>query len=170
MTNPREWFALTTMTGSEAAAAEEVVDLGIECYRPTFVREVRIGKYRIKRIVELPLLPGYLLAKVPMDSWRVVRRLKGVTGYLGANKTPCSIPNSEVGDLERRADLGIYDDVSETTKLIRGDLLDILTGPFEGMSGKFYKMDGGKVVVEIYIFGATRLVVLDSDMVRHTKC
>lgn len=78
-----------------------VVEKGIESWLPVF-REVHQWKDR-KKLVEVPVFPGYLFARF-VDSSKLrlaVRQTEGVVSILGQGDEIESVPDAEIDALQR---------------------------------------------------------------------
>ena len=168
--NPKSsWYVVHTSSGHEIRVAEtlrqrvETMNLQDKVYEllvPTQDRVIiRQGK---KAMVKEKIFPGYLLVKMVMDdpTWLAVRTTPGVTGFVGAGKTPTPLLEKEV--------LNIQKFVSSPAKRFKtrfttGEAVKITDGPFSDFLGTINEIDEqkGKVKVLVSIFGRETPVELD---------
>ena len=118
--------------------------------------EVEI-KDGVKKEKVRKMFPGYVLIEMVMsdEAWYVVRNTPGVTGFIGssgkgAKPTPLKpqeIDKVLVGMGMSRVDVDV--------ELKSGTSVDIIDGPFKGMSGKIDTIDtaNNKLNVLIDLFG-----------------
>ena len=170
--NPNEsalWYVVHTTSGHEVRVAEtlrqRVETMGLEekIYEllvPTQDRVIiRGGK---KATVKEKIFPGYLLIKMVMDdpTWLAVRTTPGITGFVGAGKTPTPLSNEEVGNIEKFISAPAK---RFKTRFSTGEAIKITDGPFSDFLGTIHEIDEekGKVKVLVSIFGRETPVELD---------
>jgi transcriptional antiterminator NusG len=164
-----KWYVVHTASGHEMRVAEtlrqRVESMGFErnvfeLLVPTQDRVViRGGK---KSTVKEKVLPGYLLVKMLMDdpTWLAVRTTPGVTGFVGAGKTPTPLSEKEVDTILKFISTPAK---RFKTRFSTGEAVKIVDGPFSGFLGSISEMDEerGKVKVLVSIFGRETPVELD---------
>ena len=94
------------------------------------------------------------------EAWYLIRNTRGVTGFVGPGSKPVPLTDDEV------AKLGIEKKSVEVNYKV-GDLVNILSGPFDGYSGIVDSIDLTKqvVVVMISMLGRETPVELDLDQI-----
>lgn len=164
-----EWYVVHTTSGHEARVSEtlrqRVESMGLEekvfeLLVPTQDKVIiRSGK---KSTVKEKIFPGYLLVKMVLDdaTWLAVRTTPGITGFVGAGKTPTPLSYDEVSNIQKfiSAPAKRY-----KTKFSVGEAVKITDGPFTDFLGTINEMDEekGKVKVLLSIFGRETPVELD---------
>lgn len=194
MADNARWFVVHTYSGYENKVAsnirtvvenrgmqDQILDVAI----PTeLVREVKATDNDMApqdisqaREVERKLFPGYVLVQVACsyrrrnefedeelamsdEAWYVIRNTRGVTGFVGPGSKPVPLTEQEV------IALGIAKKTIEVRYAV-GDLVNILSGPFDGFSGIVDSIDLEKeiVVVMISMLGRETPVELPLDQV-----
>lgn len=165
MSEPK-WYVIHTYSGYEnkvADSIEKIVenrglqDFIYEVKIPTeTVTEVKDGK---ERQYERKIFPGYVLVKmiVTDDSWFVVRNIRGVTGFVGANSTaPVPLSDKEVEAL------GVENNEVVVNFKV-GDSVNIIDGPLEGFVGVVDEIEPDKNYVKVILsmFGRETPVELE---------
>jgi len=168
--NPKAlWYVVHTTSGHEARVAEtlrqRVETMGLqenvfELLVPTQDRIViRSGK---KATVKEKIFPGYMLIKMIMDdeTWLAVRTTPGITGFVGAGKTPTPLSESEVSNIQKFVSAPAK---RFKTRFSTGEAVKITDGPFSDFLGTIDNIDEekGKVKVLVSIFGRETPVELD---------
>jgi len=121
--------------------------------------EIKDGK---KKTVSRRVFPGYILVEMLMDedSWYVVWKTPGVTGFVGMGNDPSPLSADEVKAIMVR-----MEDAQPVTKITFkvGQKVRILGGPFNDFHGtvSHIDMDKSKVRVTVDIFGRGTPVELD---------
>src|SRR3989344_383815 len=163
------WFVVNTNSGHEVRVAEtlrqRVETMGLdsqvfELLVPTQDRVViRSGK---KATIKEKIFPGYMLIKMIMDdaTWLAVRTTPGITGFVGAGKTPTPLSESEVSNIQKFVSAPAK---RFKTKFSNGEAVKITDGPFSDFLGTIDEIDEekGKVKVLVSIFGRETPVELD---------
>jgi len=116
----------------------------------------------LPRVVEEKIFPGYVLVEmiVTDDSWYVVRNTPNVTGFIGTGTIPTPISEEEMAALQKR--MGV-DDPEFKLDVQKGDVIEIVDGPFKNTEGKVAEIDEarGKIKVLVSMFGRETPVELD---------
>jgi len=163
------WYVVHTASGHEVRVAEtlrqRVESMGLtdkvfELLVPTQDRIIiRGGK---KATVKEKIFPGYLLVKLILDdaAWLAVRTTPGITGFVGAEKAPTPLLESEVSNIQKFISAPAP---RFKTKFSVGEAVKITDGPFADFLGTISEMDEekGKVKVLVSIFGRETPVELD---------
>ena len=97
-----------------------------------------------EKIVENKLMPSYVLVKMTMtdESWHVVRNITGVTGFVGPGSEPTPLTEAEV-------DMFNIEVRTEGPKFNIGDIIEVVSGIFQGYKGKLQSIDEEKKQVMI---------------------
>ena len=104
-----------------------------------------------QKTVETKLFPSYVLVKMTMtdESWHVVRNITGVTGFVGPGSRPVPLTDEEVEAFNievRNDDFGFK----------VGMMVSVVSGMFEGYSGKIVDISEDKKEVTISVSTGTR--------------
>ncbi len=164
-----KWYVVHTTSGHEARVAETLrqrvetmtlEDKVFELLVPTQDRVIiRGGK---KATVKEKIFPGYMLIKIILDdpTWLAVRTTPGITGFVGAGKTPTPLSDSEVANIQKFVSAPAK---RFKTRFSDGEAVKITDGPFSDFLGTISEIDEekGKVKVLVSIFGRETPVELD---------
>ncbi len=164
-----KWFVVHTSSGYEARVAEtlrqrvETMSLENNIYEllvPTQDRVVIRGGR--KATIKEKIFPGYMLIKMAMDdaTWLAVRTTPGITGFVGAGKTPTPLSELEVSNIQKFVSAPAK---RFKTRFSTGEAVKITDGPFSDFLGTIDEIDEekGKVKVLVSIFGRETPVELD---------
>ncbi len=168
------WYVVNTYSGHEDSVKEKLMQrassMGFDDYifrvivpTETVVETTKDGK---KKEVQKKLFPGYVLVEMIMtdEAWYVVRNTPGVTGLLGSSgkgAKPTPIPPQEIEKI--LVNMGMSR-VDADTELKKGTKVDIVDGPFKGMSGVVDTVDNdnNRLTVIIDLFGQETPVELET--------
>ncbi len=163
------WYVVHTASGHEVRVSEtlrqrvetmSLEDKVFELLVPTQDRVViKQGK---KATIKEKIFPGYLLVKMIMDdpTWLAVRTTPGITGFVGAGKTPTPLSQAEVKNIQKFVAAPAK---RFKTRFSKGEAVKITDGPFSDFLGTIDDIDEekGKVKVLVSIFGRETPVELD---------
>ena len=169
------WYVVHTTSGHEARVAEtlrqrvETMTLEKSIFELLVPTQDRIIIRQGKKVtVKEKIFPGYLLVKMIMDdpTWLAVRTTPGVTGFVGAGKTPTPLSDAEVANIQKFISAPAK---RFKTKFSVGEPVKIIDGPFSGWLGTINEIDQekGKVKVLLTIFG--RETPTEVDLLQITK-
>ncbi len=165
------WYIVHTYSGFEKKVKtnleERIKKLGQEKFFgqilvPTEqVIELRGGR---KKTSSRKFYPGYILAQMILndETWHTVRNTPKVTGFVGGEYKPTSIPDEEAERIIRQMEEGISKPKPKYS-FEEGDEVRVIDGPFSNFQGVVgeVKHDKEKLRVLISIFGRSTPVELD---------
>lgn len=180
----KSWYILQTYTGYEqkidrilhkliedgSISSEVLTDIKVPTEE---IVEVRNGK---KHVSNNLLLPGYIMLEMdlPQLGWKTtcsqIRRIQGVTGFVGTNPSerPRPIKPDEAKNLLQQAgEIKGEKAVRVKQSYEVGDKVKINEGPFATFDGTVEEVDAGKnkLRVNVQIFGRATPVEVDVTQV-----
>ena len=169
MAEAAKWYVAHTYSGSENAVKATIEKYVTNQHLEDWILDLRIPMETVTEItdngtkeVERKVFPGYVLIKMVMtdDTWHLIRNIRGVTGFVGAENK--AIPLSE----EEVADLGI-EKHEIVVRYAVGDTVRIIDGPMNSLTGVVDELDVAKnaVSVRVSMFGREMPVELELDQV-----
>ena len=159
------WYVVNTYSGHEAKVQEKLLSraesMGFQDYifrviipEETVYETLKDGTKKEKK---KKMFPGYVLVEMIMtdEAWYVVRNTPGVTGFLGSSgkgAKPIPLTPQEIDKI--LIGMGMSR-VNVDAELKVGVKVDIIDGPFKGMSGTIDTIDAenSKLTVLIDLFG-----------------
>jgi transcription termination/antitermination protein NusG len=151
-TENRCWYVLHTRSRFENVVNECLIKKSIDVFLPRIL--VRSKRTDRKKMIRVPLFPGYLFVKTNLNPVEHLEILKtaGVVRLIGNTDGPKSVPDEAVQSLMIMVKT---DDPVSTGQIYRkGDRVIVVSGPFAGVVGRFIRYGGkGRVVVNIEVLG-----------------
>lgn len=130
----RNWHAVYVSSRSEKKISETLLAKNIEAYVP-IVKTMRQWSDR-KKMVELPLLHGYVFIKINATEQDVVMQTKGVVNFVRSEGKIAIIREIEIDRLKQLVELGYQLEAGAITKNYKeGDKVKISSGPLKGIEG-----------------------------------
>lgn len=153
------WYATYTRSNHEKRAAEQLEQRAIQHFLPSYAT-VRRWKDRRKRL-ELPLFPGYVFVRIPLQERLRVLSIPGVVRLVGFDGRPAALPDAEIETL--RMVLARRLRVAPYPYLSAGRKVRITRGPLEGMEGVLVRQKGQvRLVISLDLIRQSALVEVDS--------
>ncbi|HUT74026.1 MAG TPA: transcription termination/antitermination protein NusG [Armatimonadota bacterium] len=167
----KRWYVVHTFTGHEnkvkASIERRAVahGLGDKLGRILVLTEEELrGTRRGKRQVRKhKLFPGYVIIEMELDdqTQHLVRSTAGVTGFIGPGRQPVALERQEIDSI--LATLGGEEAPRMRVAFERGDMMRVISGPFENFHGRIEDINVAKekLTLLISIFGRDTPVEVD---------
>jgi transcriptional antiterminator RfaH len=128
------WRAIYVNSRSEKKVAASLVATEVETYVP-LIKTMRQWSDR-KKMVELPLLGGYVFVRIAESEKETVLQTKGVVGFVRSEGKIAVVRNEEVGRLRQLVELGYQLEVLKLDRELRkGEKVKIGSGVLRGLEG-----------------------------------
>ena len=158
------WYVVNTYSGHEQKVKEkleskiESMEMQDHIFRiivpETTEVEIKDG---VKKEKTKKMFPGYILVEMVMsdEAWYIVRNTPGVTGFIGSSgkgAKPTPLLPQEIDKVLATMGMSRLDSDSD---LKVGDMVNIIDGPFKGMTGRIDTVDkdNNRLNVLIDLFG-----------------
>lgn len=171
--NSPRWYVVHTYSGYENTVSATISKAAENLKMQDMILEINIPVEKVTDIsdpdlkeTEHKIFPGYVLVKMIMtdESWHLVRNVRGVTGFVGADGKPVPLTEDEILALgvEKREVIVAY---------AEGDTVKVNDGPLEGFLGTVEEInkDKNRVRVVVSMFGRETPVDLELDQVEHVS-
>ena len=172
MEDKKLWYVVNAYSGHEQKVKDYLESrresMGMEnnIFRVIIPERTEVEvKDGVKKEKVRKMFPGYVLIEMIMsdEAWYVVRNTPGVTGFIGSSgKGAKPIPLSPA-EVKKFIGDGEEKQVPINTDVEVGDNVNIIEGPFKGMSGQIESEDkeNEKLTVLIDLFGQETPVEVD---------
>ena len=158
------WYVVNTYSGHEYKVKEKleskIESMGLQdnIFRIVIPETTEVEvKDGVQKEHKKKMFPGYILVEMNMsdESWYIVRNTPGVTGFIGSSgkgAKPTPLLPQEIDKI--LANMGMSR-VKLESEMAIGDKVNIVDGPFKGMSGKVDTIDteNNRLNVLIDLFG-----------------
>ena len=170
------WYVVNTYSGHEYKVKEKleskIESMGLQdnIFRIVIPETTEVEvKDGVQKEHKKKMFPGYILVEMNMsdESWYIVRNTPGVTGFIGSSgkgAKPTPLLPQEIDKI--LANMGMSR-VNLESEMAIGDKVNIVDGPFKGMSGKVDTIDteNNRLNVLIDLFGQETPVEVELSQV-----
>lgn len=160
---PLQWYAIYTRARHEVVVTKQIAYLG---YQPFLPKRKRFSQRRDRRkIIETPLFPGYVFAKLTPTNFNKLLGLPGAVRILGDKGKPIPIPEEEIESV--RILVEAEAEIEPHPYLREGDKVRIVSGPLKGAVGWLLRVEPRRslLVVSVNILNRSVAVELGDDVV-----
>jgi transcription antitermination factor NusG len=135
---------------------------GVEQFLPTY-RSRRIWADRIKTL-DLPLFPGYVFCRIPMNARNVVVTVDGVVGLVGAGRQPLPVSDDEIESIRTLTQAQLPAEPWPFLKI--GQTVRITHGSLAGVEGILIRVKNTwRLVVSVTLLERSVAVEIDAAFV-----
>lgn len=157
-----EWFALHVKHQHERSVEAVLSANRTETFLPLY-RARRRWSDRVKEI-DVPLFPGYIFGRFPLNERVGVLRTPGVNGIVGFGGSPAPVPEAELDNV--RAALASKLPFGPWPYPREGDRVLVVRGPLQGIEGTLLReRDGLRLVLGVELLHRSLAVEVESDMI-----
>ena len=160
--NDHLWYVLHTRSRFESVVNEGLIKKNIDVFLPKIL--VRSKRRDRKKMIRIPLFPGYIFVKTnlnPMEHLEILKTI-GAVRLIGNSDGPRPVSDEAVESLKIM--VGTDQPISTGTMLRKGDRVIVIYGPFAGVVGEFVRYGNkGRVVVNIELLGQYAGVDVSED-------
>ncbi len=144
-TSKKNWHALYVASRQEKNAMRLLNEKSIEAYTP-IVKTMKQWSDR-KKMVELPLLNGYLFVKISATENDKVRQTKGVVNFVRSEGKIAVVREVEIQRLKQLVELGYQMEASGIkSDFKKGEKIKIISGVLKGIEGIVIQNKEGKFI------------------------
>lgn len=137
-----KWHAVYVKSRAEKKTFDNLVYKGIKAYLP--LRSVKKKWSDRIKVVEEPLLKGYLFVYVSNREYVEVLKANGIVAYVTFGGVAAEIPEKQIDDLRLFLEkLNANVQVSSDT-VVKGEKVRVISGVLEGVEGEISEVRGKK--------------------------
>lgn len=159
LTKRHAWVAVMTRSHFEATVASLLEEAGIEAYLPM----MKVRDLRNKRggMIEKPMFPCYLFARINNSQVYQTRTTRGAVGIVTINHNIIEVPQRDIDNVHAFEASQRQVFIRETCKLIKGAWVTVTGGEFAGMTGRLLKdCNDGNFCVSLSVMNLSFVVEL----------
>lgn len=126
------WYAVYVNVKHEKKVIRKLKEIGIIAYTP-FIKKMQQWSDR-KKLVEFPMLSGYVFVNIDDGDKENVLKCPGVFSFIKFNGVEAKVKNAEIAILKSIEESG-YDVTQELAELKLLDDVEIIQGQLKGLKG-----------------------------------
>lgn len=145
----KQWHAIYVKSRTEKKVGEELACKNIEAYVP-LVKTMRQWSDR-KKMVEQPLINGYVFVRIEEKDHDRVLQTKGVVSYVRSEGKKATIRQVEIDRLKQLVELGYQLEARGIDRTFNpGDKIKVNSGVLKGLEG-YVSANHEKGVIEVLL-------------------
>jgi len=157
------WYALHVKPRFEKYVTGQLSGKGYETFMPSYVSN-RKWSDRVKSL-SMPLFPGYVFCRFDVHARLPILVTPGVMTVVGVGKAPVAIEEHEIAAIQRVVESGLP--AQRWPYLNCGELVQVESGPLEGLTGIVARMKGcDRLVVSVSLLMRSVSVEIDRAFVK----
>lgn len=137
------WLVLRTRSRHESTVEGILRQKRVRSYLPRH-KLVRRWK-QTRRVVELPLFPGYVFVQPTIEQYEGMRYIRGTCGFVLAGGKPATMSEDDLRTVQKLVDSGVELMIEE--ELVPGKRVRIDAGPFAGIEGELVRIRNRDLLV-----------------------
>jgi len=162
-TSVPRWYVLHTRSRYENTVSEALMKKSMEVFFPKIlVRNRHLNqktdrknqKTDRKKMIPVPLFPGYIFVRTALDPQVHLDILKtaGAVHLIGSRSGPVPVPDETIASLKIM--VSADNPLSTGAHFEAGDRVMVISGPFAGVRGIFFRYKGvNRVIVNLEVLG-----------------
>jgi transcription antitermination factor NusG len=156
------WYAVHVRSKFERTVSTVLDHKGVEQFLPTY-RSRRIWTDRVK-VLDLPLFPGYIFCRIPLEERNRVVTIDGVIGFVGAGRQPIPISDPEIDAIRTIVQSDVKAQPWPFLKI--GQTVRISHGSLAGIEGILVRVKNSwRLVVSVALLERSVAVEIDAAYV-----
>jgi transcription antitermination factor NusG len=156
------WLVLRTRSHQENVVETDLRRRRINAYLP---RRSVLRKWKDrKKIVRVPLFPGYVFVQPRVDQFDNIRCIRGSCGLIFVGDKPAAVPGKDLEAITCLVDSGAL--LAVNPQLIPGRRVAVIAGPFAGIQGDLVRIkNGDRLVINAPLLSSSVSVEVDAENV-----
>lgn len=151
------WYAIFTKPRAEKKVHERMIDSDIEAFLP-LVKTVRQWSDR-KKTIQIPLISSYVFVHMLEKDLNQTLPIQGTVNVLKHLGKPAKVREIEIENLKILSDSNESFEIDNSIKVLKGEVVEVLKGPFMGLIATCEKTSGNhRVIVKIDSLGSCIIV------------
>ncbi len=151
------WYAIFTKPRAEKKVHQRMIDSDIEAFLP-LVKTVRQWSDR-KKTIQIPLISSYVFVHMLEKDLNQTLPIQGTVNVLKHLGKPAKVRDIEIENLKILSDSNESFEIDNSIKVLKGEVVEVLKGPFMGLIATCEKTSGNhRVIVKIDSLGSCIIV------------
>jgi len=153
----KNWYAIFTKPRAEKKVHQRMLESDIEAFLP-LVKTVRQWSDR-KKTIQVPLISSYVFVYMLEKNLCTTLPIHGTVNVLKHLGKPAKVKGVEIENLKILSDSNEKFELDHSIKVLKGEVVEVIKGPFMGLIATCEKASGNhRVVVKIDSLGSCIVV------------
>ena len=157
------WLVLRTRSHQENTVELGLLQKQINAYLPRH----QVARRRAnggRAFIDMPLFPGYIFVQPRIDQFESMRYIRGSCGVIFSGDKPAVMPQKDLDAVRILVDSGT--DLAVNPRLMPGQRVEVVDGPFMGVQGELIRIKGeDRLVINAPLLSSSVSVEVDADHV-----
>lgn len=156
------WLVLRTRSRHENIVEIGLQQKRINAYLP---RRAVLRKWKDrKKVIQVPLFPGYVFVRPRADQFENIRCIRGSCGLICVDNRPAAMPEKDMEAVTILVRSGA--ELAVNPQLIPGRRVEVIAGPFMGIQGELARIKSGdRLVINAPLLSSSVSVEVDAENV-----
>lgn len=160
--SPARWFAVRTASRHEKKVAKHIAEQSVETYLPLYQAR-RHWKKSAPAVLDLPLFPTYVFARIPASVRGAVLASPGVLSIVGNGKEALPVPDADIARLRSAL---CFSHPEPHPAIAIGERVRVIAGPLSGFEGVLLRQQSPiRLVLTIQLTMQSISIEVDIDQV-----
>jgi len=157
-----QWYAVRVRSNYESNVSTVLEHKGVEKFLPTY-RSRRMWADRIKTL-DLPLFPGYVFCRIPLEERNLVLTTGGVVDIVSVGRVPAPVSETEIDAIRKVVELRVH---AQPWPFLRiGQTVRIHSGSLSGLEGILIRVKNSwRLVISVTLLERSVAVEIDAAYV-----
>jgi transcription antitermination factor NusG len=161
MTGP-QWYAVRVRSNYENNVSTVLEHKGVEKFLPTYRSRRKWGD-RIKTL-DLPLFPGYVFCRIPLDERNLVLTVGGVVDIVSVGRVPAAVSDAEIDAIRTVVESRVHAEPWPFIKV--GETVRIHSGSLAGLEGILLRVKNSwRLVISVTLLERSVAIEIDAAYV-----
>lgn len=125
------WYVLMVKSRHEKVVATALENNGYPEFLPLYEKRTRSCSHT--RVAQLPLFPMYVFCRFDAHNQLPVLMIPGVLSVVSFGRVPARVDDQEIASIQALVRTGM--DISPCPYVEVGQLVEVITGPLQGLQG-----------------------------------
>ncbi len=166
--NEEYWYCVHTKPREERFADIHLTRQGFETFLP-YIRQKKLYRRKLQWITA-PMFSRYLFVRVPyLEDLSKIRSTRGVSQIVTFGDTPTSVPVTVIAEVRGHCENDVL--TIEDAEFSPGECVEILCGPYQGMTAIFDRDTSNKerVIILLEIMASVARVEVNREILEKER-
>lgn len=136
----KQWYVVYVKSRAEKRVLQSLTGKGVEAWLPV-QKKLRQWSDR-KKLVEMPLFPGYIFVRISRNEYDPVLKTENVVCYITFEGKAIPVRDQDIDSLKQILQQELIRIELTREDLVPGEQVEVLSGPLIGLRGELIELKG----------------------------